>query len=114
MKTNQIAVYKLTSDTLYVRRGEPFNVSVVALGQGNGAVPIIIRAQFPPTNNSSFLSGAQDIQESGDTCSELQYSVFSSRESVEVVVYADGPCRDIGNSSRLIAINFLPDWLSVV
>ena len=40
------------TDTLFVRRGQPFTVSVVALGQANGSVPTIVRAQFPARQNS--------------------------------------------------------------
>ena len=39
---------KLTTNIiLYIRRGQPFNVTAIALGQANGSVPIIVRAQVP-------------------------------------------------------------------
>ena len=100
---------KLSTDVFYVRRGEPFTVQVIALGQANGSVPSLIRAQFPSSSNrDSFLGNTEDIQESGNLCSELQYSVFSPQENVEFTVYADGPCRDIGDSSRSIRVSLLP------
>ena len=68
------------TDTLFVRRGQPFTVSVVALGQANGSVPTIVRAQFPARQNS-YLGSGEGIQESGVTCTDLQYSVFSSGDS---------------------------------
>ena len=101
---------QLQTDTLFVRRGQPFTVSVVALGQANGSVPTIIRAQFPTlvSRQTSFLGSGEGIQESGVTCTELQYSLFSSGDSVDVTVFPNGPCRDIGMSSRTIRLSFLP------
>ena len=98
------------TDTLYVRRGQPFSVSVVALGQANGSVPTIVRAQFPTLNSrqNSYLGSGEGIQESGVMCTELQYSLFSSGDSVDVTVFANGPCRDIGNSLRTMRVSFLP------
>ena len=105
---NKTDCNQLSTDVLYVRRGEPFQVPVIALGQANGSVPILVRAQFPSSYNQSFLGNTEDNQRSGKTCVELQYTVFSPQDSVEVTVYADGPCRDLGKSSRSIRINFLP------
>ena len=98
-----------SSVKFYVRRGQPFVVQVIALGQANGSVPTLIRAQFPSFSYpDSFLGNSAPIQESGKTCTELQYSVFSPQDSVELTVFANGPCRDIGDTSHSIRVNLLP------
>ena len=85
--------------------GETFTVSVVAVGQRNGAVPATIRSQIVLDRDSSSqrscslegfrrkLQGFQYLQQASNYCNTLNYTVFSlSQCKMSLVLYADGPC----------------------
>ena len=94
---------------VFARRGQKIHLHVIAVGQGNGSVPAVVRAQFPTiTFSNSFLGESEEIQSAGKMCTDLQYTVFSPDNSVEFIMYADGPCRDLGDSSLTIRVHLLP------
>ena len=92
----------------HVRRGEEFSVSLAAAGQANGIVPAVVRAQFNQIDIlDTALAPNQAIQQSGQHCQPFNYTVFSAKDYVELSLYADGPCRDLGNSSRTVQVHLL-------
>ena len=87
--------------------GETFTVSVVAVGQRNGAVPATIRSQIVLNKDSSSsqltncslegfrrkLKDFQYLQQASNNCNTLNYTVFSlSQCKMSLELYADGPC----------------------
>ena len=61
--------------------GEIFNVLAMAVGQYAYASPALVRTVIAP-GSSGELGGQQDIQELGNTCGNLTYSVRTSQESI--------------------------------
>ena len=68
--------------------GETFSVSVVAIGQRAGTVPAAVKSA---TNNGTTLLGSQYSQQTGNTCTALNYTVFSLDDGY-LELYADGLC----------------------
>ena len=94
------------SDKSYtVHPGETFHVSVVAVGQRNGTVPITVRGHLNYEYYSSTPIGnlhpLQYAQATFNTCTTLNYTVFSLLGNVELKLYADGPCSTLGNELHL-------------
>ena len=94
--------------TVYVQRGDIFEVPLVAIGQANGIVPAVIRTQFKFANLKHTGFGQnQAVQWSRKQCHPLTFALTSAEDYVELTVFADGLCRDIGESSRTIAVHLL-------
>ena len=94
---------------LSVRRGEAFSVSALAVDQVGSPVSATIRSNLPSqTGQNADLGEGGDIQQSKETCTDLKFRVFSPDNVEELVLYADGPCRDLGTSRRSINVTFLP------
>ena len=95
--------------TFRVQRGQTFIVPLVATGQGNGIIPAVIRAQFKYANLShTGLAQNQAIQQGEKHCQPLQYTIFSAEDYVELTIFAEGPCRDLGKARRTIQVHLLP------
>ena len=78
--------------------GKTFHVSVVAVGQRNGIVPAVIRAHISEKHgyykklrnaNLFITEGTQRVK---NTCTTLNYTVFSLAHSEQLKLYAEGPC----------------------
>ena len=68
--------------------GETFQVSVVAVGQRNGAVSSEVIGTIVQTVNPGHLSDSQYLQKTNNTCTKLNYTVFSLSQFVRVGLYA--------------------------
>ena len=105
---NQSLSCELNTTTFNVRRGQTFSISLAATGQANGIVPTTVRAQFKETDyQHTGLAPNQAAQQSGLQCQTFNYTVFSAEDFVELTVYADGPCRDLGDSSLLVQVKLM-------
>ena len=65
----------------------------VTVGQRNGIVPGVIKAKFQPEANSSvpFLQEFQDSQSVENTCTVLNYTVFSSSRFETIILTPETP-----------------------
>ena len=82
--------------------GEAFQVSVVAVGQRDGTVPSTVRSIIQQleggfltsgVSNNSWLQESQYLQQANNTCTTLNYNVFSLSENVIILLKAEGnPC----------------------
>ena len=78
--------------------GETFQVSVVGVGQRNGAVPTGVRST---TNDYANLLDYQYLQKM-NTCTKLNYTVFSLSRFVDIDLHAEcGPCLKLGAVRQL-------------
>ena len=91
--------------TSYIRirvyPGETFTVSVAAVGQRNGTVPGTVRSTIDSVATLQRLQYVQEV----NTCTTLDYTVFTLSRSVRLALYADGPC---STSSDVLDI-----WLTI-
>ena len=79
--------------------GETFQVSVVAVGQRNGTVAAAVRSHTLsnavynfPVESGGKLRSFQYLQQANNTCTTLNYTVFSLSSLLTLVLYADGTC----------------------
>ena len=72
--------------------GQTVGVSLVAVGQRNGTVPSTTTAQYYPDNRATFadLQSTQRIDHT--TCTELNYTIFSRKQTETFKIYVDSSC----------------------
>ena len=88
-----------------VKKGETFNISLVAVDQVNRPVDAnIISSLVSP--NGGFGEG-QHTQAAGKNCSNLTYNVFSLRDYESINLHAGGPCGGSKLSVQKLNIQFL-------
>ena len=88
-----------------VRKGEKFKVPLVAVDQAQNVISAIIYS-FPKSNDSGLGEG-QLIQNIADSCTNLTFNVFTPNKYEELVLHADGPCKDAPLSQKKLQIQFL-------
>ena len=76
--------------------GATFLISAVGVGQRNGTVPAVIRAELG-IKSQAKLDDLQKAQEIEQHCSILRYTVYSPAALEEVNLYAEGPCPRLGD-----------------
>ena len=91
----------------HLKKGENFTVALVAADQVNHTISNATIRAYLKFVESGFGEG-QLIQKTGNFCTNLTYSVTSPHDFEQVVVYAEGPCRDSGISRKQIDIKFIP------
>ena len=93
--------------TVQVKKGERFNVSLVAVDQVNHTLEnVTIYAYF--NNTWSSLGEDQSIQTTHDACTNLTFSIYSLYNYTQLILYAEGPCRNAKLSQSLISVYFEP------
>ena len=88
------------------KKGERIVVELVAVDQMEHPVNATVRSYLP--SEESGLGEGQLTQYVSNTCSEVMFEIFSPNDSEEVILYAEGPCKDIGISQRRVKVTFLP------
>ena len=86
-------------------RGGRFNVSVVALSQGNAITAPVILAEVSETARLKLDQTSRWIT---PTCSTISYNMYSTEEQELLVIYPDETCRDTGLAKAVINVTFLP------
>ena len=76
--------------------GATFLISAVGVGQRNGTVPAVIRAEFGMQSQAK-IDELQKAQEIVQHCSILHYTVYSTAAFEEINLYAEGPCPRLGD-----------------
>ena len=88
-------------------KGRLFTVTLVAVDQVNNTIPnVTIRSSL--SSSSGGLGENQLNQSTGESCSDLRFEIFSPYESEQLILYADGPCKDAPMSQRRVEIKFTP------
>ena len=86
-------------------RGEEFTLMAVIVGQSRGIIPSLVRTSL---NTSIQISASQRVQPTGKECTPIIYRLSSNLNNTTLILFPDGPCRDIMRSQRQIHISFLP------
>ena len=89
-----------------VRKGETFNVSLVAVDQTSHPVDANIVSTLISSSSGAFGEG-QQTQKANKTCTDLIFNVFSQDDHETIKLYADGPCKSSESSVRYVDIRFL-------
>ena len=88
-------------------KGENLTVALVAVDQVNHTIRnTTIHAYL--TYVESDFGESQLIQKTGESCTDLTYSVTSAQDDERIVIYAEGPCKDSSISKKWIDIKFIP------
>ena len=87
-----------------VKKGEAFNVSVVAVDQVNNTVDANITNSIS-SSDGGFGEG-QQTQSVGRNCTDLTYNVFSPHDNETINLFADGPCGSADLSISHFTIHF--------
>ena len=91
--------------TINVKRGEKFEIPLVAVDQVNHTVAnATIHSSLAYTEGG--LGEGQLIQSTNETCTNLTFSVFSTRDDEELLLYPDGPYKDANLSRSSVQIQF--------
>ena len=88
-----------------VKKGETFNVSLVAVDQVNRSVDASIVSSLA-SPDGGFGEG-QQTQPTRRNCTDLTFNVFSSRDYDSIDLYAEGPCGNSELSVRTQVVEFL-------
>ena len=91
---------------IQTQRGKKFKVSLVAVDQANHTVGAKLHSFL--VSNESGIGEGQLIQDVNENCTDLSFEVFSPHDYEELIVYADGPCKDAELSQTRIKIQFSP------
>ena len=93
--------------TKVVKKGERFSVSLVAVDHINNTVGnTTIRSAL--STQLGGLGENQLHQTVLDDCTNLKFEVFSPYTTEELIIYAEGPCKDAMFSQRRLSIQFSP------
>ena len=93
--------------TVYVKKGESFNVSLVAVDQVNHTLQnIIVHSSLSHTKSS--LGEEQTTQGTGHACTNLTFNIYSPYASEKLILYAEGPCRNARKSLNRVQVIFEP------
>ena len=107
-------IYPISSTILSVDTipGRMFSVSVAGLDQLYQPVSSFIRAEIPSEFNfTARLATFESKQNTSNNCTELNYHLFTPASSLNLTLYAEGPCNTLGTASRtvLIKLGSCPD-----
>ena len=94
--------YKIQTEVI---KGYNFSMSLVAVDQVYNPVNATIEGHLNSTRSTLLTGQATQIP---DTCTDVTFQIISSRQSEELTLFADGPCKDADLSKVKISVNFLP------
>ena len=81
--------------------GETITLSLATVGQRNGTLPGIIRSDFIKPN-AIQLGHLQNAQSTTQTCTLLQYTLFSINTAGNLSLFSEGPCSVLGLPLELV------------
>ena len=89
--------------------GETFQFSVVAVGQRNGTVSSTVRSTVTSSTTKSHtvnLLEHQYLQQTKNTCTKLNYTVFSLSQGVNMTLHSESsPCSKYGDEQLYFSVN---------
>lgn len=92
--------------TVNVTKNEKFTIKVAAVDHVNHTMNATVFSYV--TDNQASLGEEQTIQTVGATCSDVVFSIVSPKAIATLIVYAEGPCKDLGISPLRVVVNFNP------
>lgn len=92
--------------TIWTKKGETFWISLAAVDQLENPTKANLISTTKSTSGVHRLKEGQGNQILNNTCTKVKYNVFASDKSAQVEIHAQGPCRDLGTSMRILNISF--------
>ena len=86
-----------------IYRGQEFTVQLVALDQMRNLTSTSITAKTSP---ETWVIREQRIQNISQNCTSTKYQLYSRKAYDELILYPDGPCRDVGYARAVINVTF--------
>ena len=100
--------------SVHVKKGERFSIDLVAVDQANNIInKTKIHSSLTLNSTQGGLGEGQLIQSTQDGCSSLNFTVFSPHQFEDLVLYAEGPCKDASISQKQLSVRFLPCSCSI-
>ena len=94
-------------DSVRVKKGQTFNISLVAVDQVNHTVMnVMIHSSL--YHGGSGLGEGQLTQMTNNVCTNLTFNIYSLHSFEHLLLYPEGPCRNATLSQRRIPVIFLP------
>ena len=85
--------------------GETFQFPVVAVGQRNGTVNSNVISSIDQNKDLGHLPDSQYLQKTKNTCTDLNYTIFSLSKFVSLMLYAaHSPCSSLIDYELLISV----------
>ena len=94
----------LRSRSVSTIRGSRFNVSVLALSQGNTITAPVLMAEVGKTARLGLNQNTRNLTAN---CTTLFYNMYSTEENEMVQLYPNKSCRDTGLAVALLKVIFL-------
>ena len=92
--------------SIRVKKGELFTISLVAVDQVNNTLNAVVHSYLGTEKGG--IGDGQLIQKIGTNCTNVTFSITSPHDNETIVMYADGPCKDSKVSLRKIDVRFDP------
>ena len=90
-----------------VKKGENFNVSLVAVDQVNHTLESVMihsSLKYP----ESGLGDGELTQRTGRGCTHLKFRIYSPHSSEVLILYPEGPCRNVTRSRSTLRVSLQP------
>ena len=85
--------------------GKLFSVSVAGINQLLTPISTTVRAEISTQSNFTTRMGSfQSSQITKNSCTNLNYSVFSQAKSIELTIFPEGPCNKLGTAAIKVQI----------
>ena len=89
--------------------GKLFSVSVAGLNQLLKPILTTVRAEISAESNlTGRLGSFQSKQLTNNSCTNLNYRVFTQAPNFDLTLYAEGPCNKLGTAAKKIVIKLGP------
>ena len=89
--------------------GKKISLTVAGLDQINHPISSIIRAEFPTESKyTARLGQFQNKQTINNSCTELNYQVFTQTSDIKLTLYAEGSCNKLGTASLSVLVHLGP------
>ena len=93
--------------TIRVKKGETFNMSLVAVDQVNHSVDANIISSLTSSDSGFQIGENQRFRTVGRDCTPLTFNIYSPNDNETINLYADGPCKNAPSSTRQLMVEFL-------
>ncbi len=93
---------------VFAKRGATFGVRVTAVDQIQTQMVATVLAAFSLNSSIGRFKEKQVKRGISNKCTELLYNVYSDKPTIQIDLYADGPCGNRGISKRIVNVTFLP------